>query len=429
MNAHPLILAALLPLAAAVHAAPAAKTPTAMPAAKPPRAAPAAEPVRAVAPARDYNKLVLDAIRRMPSGGGYSVNSAATAKLVAATAVSKEAKSGLGLQPALAQPSYCSGATYLVFLEVVSDLVKTGRLKLTPEVLAMLPVTRQPDGAGVWGRWNANGPGTGRFFLEARVGASFEDLSKAREGDFLKIWWNEHVGKKERGHSVIFIRLEKTPEGEDGVRFWSSNDPDGMGEKTVPLTKVKRALVTRLEHPENLGQLTKIAPKDAFLASMLEVECSEEDYRKNVALPPLAAGAKPAPASLEKIVVHINGEPATPPAALPAGAANADAATAFMGGSPYAAYSAASKAGIIRMVQMRLFYDGFTTALPDGKPGTATATSLRKWQEAARIPATSVLDDQTQLAMGLKGLAEFKAVATAATPPDSAPARVPRRGE
>jgi len=318
----PLLLAALLPFAAGLHAAPKPAAPkvkeaTTGPATPAGPAAPAAqpvvEPIAIPAGARGYNRLVLEAITRMPLGGGYSVKSPATANLVAATTFQKDPKGGLGLRHATAQPSYCSGATYIIFLDVVSELVKAGKLKLSPEALAMLPVKRQADGVGVWGRWNANGPGTGRFFHELRLGTNIIGLDQAEPGDFLKVWWNEHVGKRERGHSVIFLGHEKTPEGEPGIRFWSANEPEGMSAKVVPLTKIKRALISRLEHPENLVNLPKLPPKDAFLASMLEVDCGEQEYLQSIGL----AAAPPAEdaGKGEKIKVHIDGVPEAKPAA------------------------------------------------------------------------------------------------------------------
>ncbi len=416
-----LFLAALLPPAASLEAAPKAKAPQTNPA-PPDKPAPAT--------VRGYNALVLEAIKRMPAGGGYSVNSAATTKLVEASAVKKDANGGLALQPAVAQPSYCSGATYLVFLEVVSDLLKSGKLKLSADIIAMLSVQRQPDGAGIWGRWNANGPGTGRFFYEAGIGSNFTGLDHAQPGDFLKVWWNGHVGKKERGHSVIFIGHEKTPDGEPGIRFWSSNEPEGMSSKVVPLTKIKRALVSRLDRPENLTNLAKLAPKDPFLASMLEKECSEEEYLKSMGLAGTPDATPPATKSgTAKIVVRLDGvpdEPASGAEAPPAAAAEtADPASAFMADSRYAAYSANSKSAIIQLVQMRMRYDGNYTGATDGKAGVATTASLKSWQTTAGLEATGLLDAGTLLKLGLNDLAETKMPAASPASParNNPPAR------
>lgn len=437
----PLFLAALLPLAALSPEAAAAKPPKAKPA-EPEKPAAKTEPappkaqavqeqeqIRIPAGLPAYNRMVLEAIRRMPSGGGYSISREATSKLVEASGMKKDARGGLGFQPATAQPSYCSGATYLVFLEVVSELIKAGRIRLSAAEIATLPVTRQLDGVGVWGRWNANGPGTGRFFYECRIGTNYEGLDKAKPGDFLKVWWNEHIGKRERGHSVVFLAHEKTPDGEPGIRFWSSNEPDGMGQKVIPLTKIKRALVSRLDHPENLGNLTKIAPKDGFLASMLEKDATREEYLSSIGLSPGAA-ATPAtppaapeaaaapPAGEEKIVVKLDGGPESTNPAAPAPApapgppaAPKDAATVFLAGSPYENYTAASKLYIIEMIQMRLRYDGVYEGPIDGKPSAATLASLQQWQTNTGVPSTGKLDTVTLFKMGLNELAETKTIA------------------
>jgi len=211
----------------------------------------------------DANARVLQTLAHLPEGGGYSTTSEASAKLRAAVSVSGR---DLVLMPGRAMPSYCSGATYLVFLNAV-------RPNLTPEAAAVLADLRKADGHGVWGRWNANGPGTARLFHELGLGKNFTDLNDARPGDFLKIFWRDAVGKHEFGHSVIFLGTE-TKDGEPHLRFWSSNKPEGYGEKSVPLSKMKRLLFSRLEHPERIALVPKLPEKDAYLASLLTTESS-----------------------------------------------------------------------------------------------------------------------------------------------------------
>ena len=67
--------------------------------------------------------------------------------------------------PDAASPSYCSGATYLVFMKTIEALRDRGDLQLNYETLDRLMIRGQRDGAGIWGRWNANGPGHGAAFL------------------------------------------------------------------------------------------------------------------------------------------------------------------------------------------------------------------------------------------------------------------------
>ena len=107
--------------------------------------------------------------------------------------------------------------------------------------------TGQRDGEGVWGRWNANGPGTARLFYEMKLGPNFSDFAQARPGDFMKIFWSTAVGRREHGHSVIFLGTEKV-NGVDSVRFWSSNIGVGYSEKTVPLRQDQRGRLLAPDH-------------------------------------------------------------------------------------------------------------------------------------------------------------------------------------
>jgi hypothetical protein len=226
----------------------------------------AAAPVGAATP--DLNSYVLQAMRRMPQGGDYSVETIAFERLAAAA---RNGEGSLELQPALAAPSFCSGATYLVFLKVLAALHSEGHIALAPAVRQALLINRpQPDGHGVWGRWNANGPGTARFFAETGLGVNFTAWERARPGDFMKIWWTREIGHRERGHSVIYLGTE-TVGGIEHVRFWSSNKPGGYGEKTVPRTEVKWAVFSRLERPARITRVLDLPPVEDYLASLLKV--------------------------------------------------------------------------------------------------------------------------------------------------------------
>jgi hypothetical protein len=173
-----------------------------------------------------------------------------------------------------AQPSFCSGATYLVFLHVIERLQRQGTLHLDPATLDSLRIAGQRDGQGLWGRWNANGPGTARLFSELQLGRNFTDYAEARPGDFMKIFWTDEIGKKERGHSVVY--LNKIGSGSaEYVQFWSSNiarekgDLSGYGVKLVPRAKIARCIFSRLERPANLSRAAGLPNTDPFLASLL----------------------------------------------------------------------------------------------------------------------------------------------------------------
>ena len=157
------------------------------------------------AAAEDYNDLVLQQVAAMPVGGNYSVNRIAKIRLQSAA----HFESGkFFILPAAASPSFCSGATYLVFIRTLEQLRASGRLQLDFATLDQLMIRDQRDGEGIWGRWNANGPGTARLFHELGLGRNFDNFAEAKPGDFMKIFWSNQVGKTESGHSVIFLGTE-----------------------------------------------------------------------------------------------------------------------------------------------------------------------------------------------------------------------------
>ena len=224
----------------------------------------------------DFNKTILEQIRTMPSGGGYATNLHAHSALAKSVQVTES----VSIQPERATPGYCSGATYLVFLKTLQALQENGTISLSRETwAALVPRLRPdgkdtlPDGESVWGRWNANGPGTARLFHQLGLGRNFTELSAARPGDFMKIFWTDAVGKKESGHSVVFLGLANV-DGVKSVRFWSSNRPGGFGESFVPQEKIARAIFSRLEHPERISSWSSLTQSDAYLAGLLTTESS-----------------------------------------------------------------------------------------------------------------------------------------------------------
>jgi hypothetical protein len=232
--------------------------------------------VAAVGGLDDINTLIVRTIERMPQGGKYATTAFANQQLAAAI---RCAGDSLDVQPASATPSYCSGATYLVFLAALQELARSGQIAISRPALNALPVAGNRDGEGVWGRWNANGPGTARLFAETGLGRNFTDWEKARPGDFLKVWWNNEIGHKERGHSVIFLGREEV-EGVEHVRFWSSNTPEGYGEKVIPRGKIVRALFSRLERPALINRVANLPKTDSFLASMLKRAATEAEVHQ-----------------------------------------------------------------------------------------------------------------------------------------------------
>lgn len=218
--------------------------------------------------ASDLNQLTLDAIGQMPRGGGYSGSDATKNKLPLACRYDGQT---LRFSPQAARPSFCSGATYLVFLKALQSTQE-----ISPALgKALVVAPNQKDGHGVFGRWNANGPGTAKLVADLNAGINFTSWEQARPGDVLKIWWNEHIGGQERGHLVIYLGHDA-----ENVRFWSSNQPRGYGEKTVPRARCQRVLFTRITRPQNFIKATTLPARDPWLERMLRDDFSWNEVKK-----------------------------------------------------------------------------------------------------------------------------------------------------
>jgi len=232
-------------------------------------------PLHAQIAAGKFNDVILEQIRQMPQGGRYSASRVATIRLQQAA----HFETGkFFVLPEAASPSYCSGATYLVFMKTIEALRARGSLQLDYATLENLMIRGQRDGEGIWGRWNANGPGTARLFYEMGLGQNFDDFAQAQPGDFMKIFWSPEVGRAEHGHSVIYLGMEKKL-GLDYVRFWSSNIPLGYGEKSVARTKIVHAIFSRLYTPDNLSRAQTVPAVDNYLARLVSVRSSYEEAR------------------------------------------------------------------------------------------------------------------------------------------------------
>lgn len=209
----------------------------------------------------DANAYVLAAVKTMPSGGGYDASPAAVRRLAASVSAS-----GNGFQEDLGKcgASFCSGATYVVFLRTIDLLREREGLVLSDAAMQRYAKVVEEDGTEIFGRWNANGPGTAKLFAELGCGTNFTDYESARPGDFMKIWWTDEIGGRERGHLVVYLGSEG-----DAIRYWSSNIPSGYGRKTVEKSKIRRVLFSRLDNAVGLRNATRLSAKNQFLADML----------------------------------------------------------------------------------------------------------------------------------------------------------------
>ena len=222
-----------------------------------------------------FNKVILEALSSMPHGGGYSTSSGTMERLRHSVTLSD---GKLAVHPAA--PSFCSEATYLVFLKTVLLLQERRELSLHATTLAALLPRGQADGEGIWGRWNANGPGVACLFYDGGLGRNFTDLGQAEPGDFLKIFWSESIGATEHGHLVVYLGHEKKNNIEM-IHFWSSNQQMGYGDKWVPLRAMHHLIFSRLTNPLALAACRKLPRSDAYLASLLSRTTTWEEVKRD----------------------------------------------------------------------------------------------------------------------------------------------------
>lgn len=220
--------------------------------------------------AGNLNDVVLAELKEMPRGGKYSTSHYAMIKLESAA----HFESGkFFVLPSPNSPSFCSGATYLVFIKTIEALRDRGELHLDFATLEQLIIRNQRDGEGIWGRWNANGPGTARLFHELGLGRNFDNFNEAQPGDFVKLFWSKQVGRSEHGHSAIYLGKENR-KGKEYIRYWSSNVGAGYSEKEVPRSKIAAAIFSRLQTPTNLARINNAPTVDSYLASLLRTRSS-----------------------------------------------------------------------------------------------------------------------------------------------------------
>ena len=280
-----------------------------------------------------WQRAVLAAIDSFPERGGYYTGSRPNG-LFATTAwrglheayQMDEDDERPRFDPVLAQPSFCSSATYgvlikaLLLWDVKHQITRVAWINMKPRVGiadALNPDgLYQDDGVGCWGRANANGPGVGVLVRELGAGYSFtayrgamsernretpseqylsdqawcasDVWQRAVPGDLMKIFWNRNLGlgsdsgaiigcngdrdaDQEAGHSVVFMGCQG-----DTVTYWSSNGPgkhpEQMGYSIGHCHKndIQRVVFTRITRPERFDNAKKMAPTDvnAYLSDL-----------------------------------------------------------------------------------------------------------------------------------------------------------------
>ena len=240
-----------------------------------------AEPLARGCAGTDYNAMILDIIKGLPSGGGYSRGGSFQLPTITAHNI------GAGhweMRVYDGFPSHCTSATYALLTRLIAVLQDSGRIALDGEHIESLsPKNRMPDGTtlvdgqGAFQIFNANGAGTAALLKHTGTGMSFRDdkLAYARPGDFLKMFWNDNVGASEKGHQVVYLG-HKTVGGRDMLCFWGSQRQnkkkrpggtealyfpateggkveDGYGEACRPRSDVKAMIFSRVTCMEHLA--------------------------------------------------------------------------------------------------------------------------------------------------------------------------------
>ena len=271
-----------------------------------------------------WQKTILAAIDSFPQHGGYYTGSQPTATF--ATTAWQGLDNAFQMHPGdkkphfdpvLAQPSFCSSATFSVIVKALimwdskGAISRQAWINMKPCVGIVGPLNpqglSQADGQGFWGRANANGPSLGCLVHELGAGFSMTAYRGAKStknketpdepymtdeqwlnnpiwshmvpGDIVKIYWNRNDDRgsdrgaiigdngvkgddQEAGHSVVFTGFDH----EGNLTYWSSNgpgrEPAKMGYSTAQCNKLKiqRIVVTRILHPERFDRVKHMAP-------------------------------------------------------------------------------------------------------------------------------------------------------------------------
>jgi hypothetical protein len=233
-----------------------------------------------------HNEGILTAQGSIRSGGTYDVNTQASMTSLKNAISYKAGKLVVDGSEKKVTHGHCSTASYLVLTKAYENLQSQGKLTITPEIAAALTPTDELDGTGIWGRWNANGPGTAMLFKELDLGTNFIDskleasvqgatMMEPKAGDFIKIFWSwggkgdRAVGQSEKGHLAVFKGYNYDSAGKiSEVCFWTANQSTGFGDKCVPKSDITHAIFSRLERPENIAKapdLLKSTPTNSYL--------------------------------------------------------------------------------------------------------------------------------------------------------------------
>jgi len=149
--------------------------------------------------------------------------------------------------------SYCSGATYTVFIETLNSLYPNGAEKISSDRLESLRMqekdgSRREDGVQFWGHWNDDGFGNHFALVQYSGMGEPIDPKNALPGDFVNINWKSGLG-----HSAIFLSFFTDENGTKRILYFSSQPAtNGLGDQSSPLDKITTVKFVRLTHPDRV---------------------------------------------------------------------------------------------------------------------------------------------------------------------------------
>jgi hypothetical protein len=252
-----LLVLLILPIGALVVAAPALPTH-------------AVDPIPETETLPEFNRLVLEALRRYPADGthgywwpkdgGYD-GASRDVKLWGKVMLRGEAKGR----------TFCCGLTLEVFLDAWVQWVAAN-----PDAAKSLTPASFAEFRRQWFVTALNGPGPAAALELQKIGRRIEE-SEVRAGDFVQLW-----RVNESGHSAIFLGWIRNAEGTViGMNYWSSQETtNGIGERceyfdlpetreeearegtTIhkPLMVRERVFFARVEPPRQVAPLRTAAP-------------------------------------------------------------------------------------------------------------------------------------------------------------------------
>ena len=253
-----------------------------------------------------WNSLLLKEIAGISNGGGYAANN--TGMLAFNSAFGMNGNT-LVINRSKARPSFCSGAAYLVLLSTLQSwdtkslIPKNAWTNLRPYAAPGMAYPYQDDGVGAWGRANSNGPGMAVLIKKLGAGRNYyignrSEYSSdaaywsvwgiAEPGDFLKIFRDNEIGAKEKGHMVVYLgrkyAVDENGARDDLIYYWSSQKAtNGFGIASCRASAIYRGVLTKITAPDRFASAGNLSPtsKDSWLASLLGSRRADAEEMKS----------------------------------------------------------------------------------------------------------------------------------------------------